>query len=93
MQWMERKCLLGSGYQYDKWMSEDEVARLGKEAPADFADRTAMQYCFKSAGNCVWAMMFLSKTIPDHPNGSAMTAWRRTPVSTRGRCFLPSTVW
>ncbi len=27
MQWMERKRLLGSGYQYDKWMSEDEVAR------------------------------------------------------------------
>lgn len=41
MQWMERKCLLGSGYRYDKWMSEDEVARLEKEAPADFADRTA----------------------------------------------------
>jgi len=40
MQWMERKRLLGSGYRYDKWMSEDEVARLEEEAPADFTDRT-----------------------------------------------------
>lgn len=41
MQWMERKQLLGSGYRYDKWMSEGEVERLKREAPADFSDRTA----------------------------------------------------
>lgn len=41
MQWVELKHLLGSKYRYNKWMSEGEVERLKREAPADFSDRTA----------------------------------------------------
>ncbi len=41
MQWVELKHLLGGRYRYDKWMSEDEVGRLKREAPADFSGRTA----------------------------------------------------
>lgn len=35
----ELKQLLGSRYRYDQWMSEGEVERLQREAPADFSDR------------------------------------------------------
>ena len=41
MQWVELKHLLGSRYRYNKWMSEGEVERLKREAPADFSDLTA----------------------------------------------------
>ena len=101
MQWMERKQLLGSGYRYDKWMSEGEVERLKREAPADFSDRTAASLTagcvridtvlFQAGGQLRLGYDVFVRTIPDRLNGSATTTRRRMPASMRGRCSPPST--